>query len=167
MSDLSPAGRLEANIIAYIAEQIIDIGLTSSNSQVLSTNSFEPRKKKVIIEVDAQGSFATDEMGFLHHSDLEITVSGQVDSIRKIQHARIANRVLNSLVYNPPKDGTLIRARDELVAAVNKPGAGTDTRPAKQVHLFDMFNPSSSLGQTDATADTIITTRADFVAADI
>ena len=161
-----PAARLEANLVAYIKSTIIALGLTTSNSQVISSNSFAERSKRVVIEIDAQTDCSTAQMGYLFISSLVITISGQTEGLKKVEHATIANQIINSLVYVTPRLTSLTQARDELLAACNLP-VGTDLRPAGRIHVLDVREISTSLGQADSTADTVVTATVDFFPVDV
>jgi len=161
-----PAARLEANLVAYIQSTIVALGLTASNSQVISSNSFVERSKRVIIEIDAQTDCSTSEMGYMFVSSIAITLSGQTEGLKKVEHATIANQIINSLVYVTPRLTSLTQARDELLSACNLP-IGTDLRPAGRIHVLEVREISSSLGQADTTADTVITATIDFFPVDV
>ncbi len=159
LAQTTAAWRFERNLGAYLSTVLKKIRV---NYQVLASNDFEERVAPVIVEVDAHSDLKDAEMGVMQSSSMLVRVSGQIDGVKSRSHKDIVARLYAAMFCVPKPNSRTLWASPECLLALNFTVGKPDNRPEKMLHVWDLVGPSSSLGQTDSTADTIIAATANF-----
>lgn len=162
LAQTTTAWRFERNLGAYLSGVLTKMRVAH---QMLASNDFEERTAPVVVEIDAHSDLKDMEMGVMQSSSMLVRVSGQVDEVKSRAHKDIVARLYAAMFCVPKPDARTLWASPQCLLALNFTVGKPDRRREKLLHVWDLVGPSSSLGQTDSTADTIIVATANFTGA--
>lgn len=157
MAELSTGSRLEVNLAWYFGKQFTP---RSSAPRFFNTNNGEcyndpetdaPPQHYVVIramnDVRESEQFPNAELLALA-VEVVSTVDGYPDSPKT--HKALVEKLYRSLVDVPVSNLRTLRASQNLLRSINRVPGSPDTRPEKEIHLWDLRDMALSVdGRTE------------------